>query len=45
MVWWEEKPKRERANEVLGEKIYEELVEIKEEIKLDWRAFGFFHVF
>ena len=38
-----EKPRRERAKEVPGEKIYEELVEIKEEIKLDRRAFGFFN--
>ena len=37
------KPKRERAKEVLGEKFYEELFEIKEEIKLDRTAFGFFN--
>ena len=37
------KPKRERAKEVLGGKFYEELFEIKEEIKLDRTAFGFFN--
>ena len=37
------KPERERAKEVLGEKFYEELFEIKEEIKLDRTAFGFFN--
>ena len=35
-----EKPKRARAKEVLGEKFYEELFEIKEEIKLGRPAFG-----
>ena len=39
----EGKEKPGRAKEVPGEKNYEELVEIKEEIKLDRRAFGFFN--
>ena len=39
-----EKPKRERAKEVLGENFYEELFEIKEEIKLERPAFGCFLV-
>ena len=38
-----EKPKRERAKGVLGEKFDKELFEIKEEIKLDRTAFGFFN--
>ena len=38
-----EKPRRERAKEVVGEKFYEELLEIKETIKLDRSAFRFFN--
>ena len=38
-----EKPRRERAKEVPGEKLYEELLEIKEKIKLDRSAFRFFN--
>ena len=38
-----EKPRRERAKEVVGEKFYEELLEIKEKIKLDRSAFRFFN--
>ena len=38
-----EKPRRERAKEVVREKFYEELLEIKEKIKLDRSAFRFFN--
>ena len=38
-----EKPQLKRAKEILGEKFYEELSEIKEEIKLDRTEFGFFN--
>ena len=38
-----EKPKRERAKGVLEEKFDKELFEIKEEIKLDRTACGFFN--
>lgn len=38
-----EKPQLKRAKEFLGEKFYEELSEIKEEIKLDRMEFGFFN--
>lgn len=38
-----EKPRPKIAKEIFGEKIYEELPEIKEEIKLDRSVFGFFN--
>ena len=38
-----EKLRRERAKEVPREKLYEELLEIKEKIKLDRSAFRFFN--
>ena len=37
-----EKPLLEKAKYIVGEKLYEELSEIKQEIKLDWSMFGFF---
>ena len=37
-----QKPLLEKVKDILGRKLYDELSEIKEEIKLDRSVFGFF---
>ena len=37
-----EKPLLEKAKDILGENLYDELSEIKEKIKLERSVFGFF---
>ena len=37
-----EKPLLEKAKDIVREELYDELSEIKEEIKLDWSILGFF---